>query len=127
MDKTWRFVIAAIALGVAQLACVQDCIGNDFRVSGIVQDTESDPIQGATVHTYGDDSFEKPGFDFVLITDESGVFVSEELFRYGCSKFTLEVSADGYGKKTFEYYPPNPDYNEPQLPDPLIITLGRIN
>ena len=123
LGKLYIF-ISIFAVVFAILACIppQDCSGRDFTIKGQVVDTEQNPIAGATLYAFGNDSFEKPGFDITVITDDLGYFESEPVFRYACSEFAVKITADGYQNQEFTFNPPGEMWPA-ELPEELLIVM----
>jgi hypothetical protein len=125
MKRKWFLMIPLLSLITAQLACVQDCMGSTVFVKGHVLNDASEPISDAIVHVYGGRSFEISGFDFKVTSDEEGAFATDSVFRYGCSPFQVEVSADGYQPYSEDFFPPSGEGWSSELPNELVVTLTR--
>jgi hypothetical protein len=125
MKHKWLLIVPLLSLMAAQLACAQDCMGSTVFVQGHVFNDANEPISGAAIRVQGGRSFELSGFDFKVTSDEEGAFAADSVFRYGCSSFQVEVSADGYQPYSEEFFPPSGEGWSAELPDELVVTLTR--
>lgn len=122
MSRLIRILIPVIVLIVAQLACVQDCIGVTFSVVGRVVDQAGNPIPGAAINAYNNGSFAKPPFNVTAQSDENGHFETERVMSFACTTFEVLVSANGFKSYTTTYYPPGEQWPN-ELPAEITITL----
>jgi hypothetical protein len=123
--KRHRLVaIPMLSLVFAILACLspQDCGGSDFPIKGQVIDKAGEPISGATIRAHGYECYEAEAFDFTVVSDENGHFETEEIFRFACCEFNVEVSAEGYTTQSFVFYPRGEQWPD-ELPKELVVTL----
>jgi len=122
-----RYRLAAIpilSLAFATLACIppQDCGGSDFSVKGQVSNKAGEPVSGATIRAYGYECYEAEAFKFTVASDANGYFESEEIFRFACCEFNVEISAAGYTTRSFVFYPQGEQWPD-ELPKELVVTL----
>jgi hypothetical protein len=97
-----RAFIPLVMLGLATLACIQDCELVSRSLSGIVLDDDGNPIAGAAVHIYSGN----PGYygggngtiapDINLISDENGQFSTTDFGVFLCDELIIEIEADGF-------------------------------
>lgn len=123
--SNWQIVLPILSLMMASLACIppQDCMGTDFSVKGRVRNEAGAPVSGAKIRAYGDECYEAVAFDFTAVSNMNGYFQTEEVFRFACCEFNVEVSAEGYPTQTFVFNPPGEQWPD-ELPEELIVTLG---
>ena len=119
--------IPILMLILAILACVppQDCMGITFGVEGYIVDEADIPIPNAQIRVWNEGSYEKPAFDHTTVSNEDGSFSTESAFSYGCTKFQIEVSADGYESQTRTFYPPANEGLLDELPAILTVQLKQ--
>lgn len=124
----WFYVFVAIGmLGLASLACVQDCMGVTFSVQGYVVDETGNPIANAAIRVWNNGAYERPAFDLITTTDADGYFQTDSVFSYGCVSFQVEVFAVGYEIKTLTFYPPANEGWSNELPDEITVQLQPVS
>lgn len=116
-------LIPLFFMALASLACVQDCLGGSFSVQGQVVDAQGNPIENAIIRVWGENDGISEAFEFSVISDSEGNFVTEYTFRFGCSRFFVSVEAQGFQAQTFTYHPPSEDFPD-KLPPFIIVELS---
>lgn len=100
-------------------------MGVTFRVEGYVIDEQEVPISNAQIRAWNAGSFERPPFDLVATSDETGYFQTESTFSYGCTSFEIEVVADSFVTQTLTYYPPTTEFVN-ELPEEITVVLKSL-
>lgn len=120
-------LIPIIFMALATLACAQDCFGSGVSVRGQVIDTNGNPIEEATIFVSGDNDGFSEAFEFTTMSDSEGNFTTDYASRFGCSTFSILISAEGYESQTLGYYPPTSENFPHELPNFIIIELIPTN
>jgi hypothetical protein len=122
MSRLIRIFIPVVALIMAQIACVQDCMAVTFHVAGRIVDQAGNPVPGATINAYNEGSYELAPFNVTALSDMSGHFETEAATSYACTYFQLVVTAAGFKSYSVTYVPPGEQWPD-ELPAEMIVTL----
>lgn len=119
LSNSIKALIPIIMLALASIACMQDCMGITFYITGYVVDENNNPISNATIRAWDSSSL-----DFTVTSNHDGYFATDSTFSYACYKFKVEVSAEGYQTKTLAYYPPGEGFSD-ELPSSITVQLKQ--
>jgi hypothetical protein len=126
MRRLIGIFLPIFALTIAQLACVQDCIGVSFKVVGRVVNSVGSPIAGASVAAYNKGSYGMRPFVATVLSDANGYFETDSVSSFACTPFEVHVSAVGYTSYRTMYYPPGEEWPH-ELPDEITVTLKYVS
>jgi hypothetical protein len=127
------FLVAPFATAIAFLAVyqwgygyfpmpAQDCESAQFPgVEGYIVDTDSNPIEGASVRVTNKQSRDHHPFDYTVTSDDDGYFFTNEFATWECARVRVIVTADGYRTARIEHWAGF--FGDDGQPDPITIEL----
>jgi hypothetical protein len=98
--------IVLLMLWLAATACVQDCMGINYTIKGVVLDNKSQPIANAIVHAWNYDDFDQKPFGASGKTNSEGRFDLGKVYSFACTPFRVEAYAEGYNVEGLRSNPP---------------------